>query len=456
MSTLQQPAPSSNNQLPERELADGDYQASHSKTSSVTQDQGADAEKNIPPVSQSSDGPPDGGTVAWLVVFGAWCTSFCSFGWLNSVGVFQEFYQNDLLSQYSSSTISWIPSLQIFFMLGMGPVVGEIYDHYGPRWFLLGGTFLHVFGIMMASISTKYYQILLSQGICSGIGAAAIFQPAVTCVAGWFNANRGAAFGALFTGSSIGGIVFPIMVTHLIRLVGFGWAMRTCAFLILALLIIANLTIRPYQPPVPRKTTFVQLAKPFTESQFILVLLGFFCFSYGFFAPINYLPVQALSAGMSANLAQYILTILNAGSLFGRLFSGFAGDKIGRYNIFIVVCYLSGILILGLWLTDHSNAGIIAFAVLFGFFSGAYVSLITALVMAISPMKELGFRTGIVMFVTSLGGLTTSPINGAIVDSNGGGYSGLMIFSGVFCLVGTTLILVARMRMAGWKIIAVY
>ena len=26
---------------------------------------------------------PDGGTRAWLIVFGAWCTSFCSFGWIN-------------------------------------------------------------------------------------------------------------------------------------------------------------------------------------------------------------------------------------------------------------------------------------------------------------------------------------------------------------------------------------
>jgi hypothetical protein len=28
--------------------------------------------------------PPDGGFAAWLVVLGTWCTSFCSFGWLNS------------------------------------------------------------------------------------------------------------------------------------------------------------------------------------------------------------------------------------------------------------------------------------------------------------------------------------------------------------------------------------
>lgn len=28
--------------------------------------------------------PPDGGLRAWLVVIGAWCTSVCSFGWINS------------------------------------------------------------------------------------------------------------------------------------------------------------------------------------------------------------------------------------------------------------------------------------------------------------------------------------------------------------------------------------
>jgi len=28
---------------------------------------------------------PDGGLAAWLTVLGAWCTSVCSFGWLNSM-----------------------------------------------------------------------------------------------------------------------------------------------------------------------------------------------------------------------------------------------------------------------------------------------------------------------------------------------------------------------------------
>lgn len=100
-----------------------------------------------------------------------------------------------MLSNYSPSTIAWIPSLQIFFMMGsvrfppskikprymlthiQGPVIGSLYDNYGPRQLILIGSFLHVFGIMMTSLAHQYWQILLAQGVCSAIGAAAIFQP---------------------------------------------------------------------------------------------------------------------------------------------------------------------------------------------------------------------------------------------------------------------------------------
>lgn len=70
----------------------------------------------------------------------------------------------------------------VFFLLFGGLFEGKIFDFYGPRVLISTGTFLHVFGLMMTSISTKYYQILLSQSVCSGIGASMVFYPAFTCV----------------------------------------------------------------------------------------------------------------------------------------------------------------------------------------------------------------------------------------------------------------------------------
>jgi MFS family permease len=278
---------------------------------------------------------------------------------------------------------------------------------------------------------------------------------AINVIHGWFNKKRGAAFGILATGSSLGGVIFPIMVSRLIRQVGFPWAMRICAFLILALLIVANLTIRAAHPPNPQKITKAQLAKPFSEFDFIFLCAGFFSFTFGIFVPIDYLPVQALDAGMDPDLVQYLLSILNAASLFGRLFSGIMGDKIGRYNIFVTVCALTGIWVLALWIPSSSTAGIIAFAALFGFCSGAYVSLIGPLVAQISPMQEIGFRTGIIFFVASIGGLTTNPISGAILGDNKN-WVGVKVFAGVFCFAGTLLVLIARIHRTGWKFAVVF
>ena len=63
--------------------------------------------------------------------------------------MFQEYYQTDLLRTYSPSTISWIVSLETFFMFFGGPIIGKLYDNYGPRYIHLTGSFLHVFGLMV-------------------------------------------------------------------------------------------------------------------------------------------------------------------------------------------------------------------------------------------------------------------------------------------------------------------
>ena len=49
----------------------------------------SDEEKGHAPPAPGGygSGAPDGGLVAWLVVLGAWCTSFCSFGWINSMSI---------------------------------------------------------------------------------------------------------------------------------------------------------------------------------------------------------------------------------------------------------------------------------------------------------------------------------------------------------------------------------
>jgi hypothetical protein len=89
--------------------------------------------------------------------------------------------------------------------------------------------------------------------------------------------------GLVAAGSSLGGVIFPIMVVHLIPEVGFGWTMRICAFLILALLIFANLTVTSRIQPTRRPFSVMAFLRPLKEPSFVLLTSAIFLFYWGMF-----------------------------------------------------------------------------------------------------------------------------------------------------------------------------
>ncbi|KAF2867896.1 major facilitator superfamily domain-containing protein [Massariosphaeria phaeospora] len=397
---------------------------------------------------------PDGGKDAWLCLLGAACCLFCSFGWINCLGVFQNYYQTNLLSNYSPSTIAWIPSCEIFMMFLPGPIVGFVYDNHGPKYLLLFGAFFHVFGLMMTSLCTEYYQLILAQGICSPLGLNCIFQAGTSTVTTWFLKKRGAAYGIMAAGAGLGGIIFPIMASHLIPRVGFGWTMRIFAFTILALLGIAAITVKSRLPPKPRTLELGVFLEPFRDPRFALLTVSSFFFFMGLFIPINFIEVQALASGMSIRLAGYLLAILNTASIFGRVIPGALADKFGRFNMQVLMASFAGIIVLALALPASGNTAFIAFAAFYGFGSGAFVSLLPAQIAYISKVEEIGVRTGVVFSCIAIAGLVGNPIAGAIVGREHGGFDGLNIFAGVMLLAGAVLFTVTRMVVAEWKVLS--
>ncbi|KAJ5909038.1 MFS general substrate transporter [Penicillium taxi] len=334
-----------------------------------------------------------------MVTFGAWWALFIAFGWTNSVGVFQNYYEKDLLNSYSASTIAWISSTQLFMMYGAGIVFGKVFDHYGPRRLLYIGGFAHVIGLMMASISKEYYQIFLSQAICSAIGA-----------------KRATAFGIAASGASIGGIIFPFMVDRLINRSGFGWTMRAVAFIILGGVIIVVFTVKSQLTHVPKPIHVRQYTAPFKKIPFLLLVISLSLFSSGLFLPFNFITSQAQTVGMSP-LWQIIF-------VFGRIIPGLIADRVGRFNVMSVATLASGILTFALWLPGRSN---------------------------LSPIQEIGIRTGILYFFVSIAVLTGSPIAGAFVSLDKGNYGNLEIFAGATMCAGAVLVVLTRVMTAGFK-----
>lgn len=135
-------------------------------------------------------------------------------GVLNTYGVYQTYYQISVLKDTSPSTIAWIGSIQSFLLMIVGALTGPVYDAGYFRELLWGGSFFVVFGHMMLSLSTKYYQVLLSQAICIGGGAGLLFVPGVAILSTYFNSRLAFATGAAAVGSSLGLYIVICMQRH--------------------------------------------------------------------------------------------------------------------------------------------------------------------------------------------------------------------------------------------------
>ncbi|KAH8163983.1 hypothetical protein CIB48_g4269 [Xylaria polymorpha] len=427
----------------------GDDQiADSSKKTSTELTSNDDIEKGDVDLPPQASGPPpglnpadfpDGGLEAWLVVVGGSLILFCSFGIVNCSGVFVQYYVNGPLSDYSSSAITWITSVQAFLITGSNLVMGRIFDSYGTRWILPLGTVFYALGLMLLSLSTEYYQIILTQGIVCGIGAAAVFNCASNSTLTWFFRRRAAALGIVVAGSSVGGIVLPILMSHLIPRIGFPWTVRILGFIVLLFCGVACFIVKSRLPPRPMPFHFVELVRPFKELRYSLVVVASFFFFWGLYLPFNYLNIQAQQQGVDPTLIPYLLPIVNAVSIPGRIIPGIAADRLGRFNTIILVSVLSAIITLALWVPGNTT--------------GTTIGLRCHL--RISDLREIGTRSGTLLFVGSLGALTGSPIAGAIVTAQNGGYLGLKLFNGFTLLFGAVFLVLARAVQVKFKLVKI-
>ncbi|KAJ0414664.1 major facilitator superfamily domain-containing protein [Aspergillus carlsbadensis] len=416
-----------------------------------------DVETPQPEQKAAPPPPPDGGSTAWLQVVGAFFLFFNSWGVINTFGVYQTYYENTLLPQYSASSISWIGTIQGFLLFLAGIVAGPIFDKGYLKALIAVGSFLVVFGLMMTSLSSKYYQVFLAHGITVGIGCAFLFLPSVAIVATYFTSKRALATGITASGGSIGAVIYPIIFHRLLPRVGFGWTTRIIAFIALACLVFSLAVMKMRLPP-PKTTRSLFDLSAFRETPFILFSLALFFAFIGLYFPFFYLPTYLTTARhANPNIAFYSIAIINAGSALGRIAPGLLADKLGSLNTIIPMAFSTAILAFA-WIGIRNVAGTLVFSVLYGFFSGAIVSLPTTILASLKrDMSVLGTRMGMSFSFAGAGLLIGNPIAGALLDLEKGVFWKGQVFAAVMVAAGAVLFLVLRGLVAvklrkGWKI----
>ncbi|KAH6616845.1 major facilitator superfamily domain-containing protein [Boeremia exigua] len=354
-----------------------------------------------------------------------------------------------LLPSSSASSIAWIGSTQAFLLLSAGALTGPLYDAGYFRALLFTGTLLLVAGQTLLSLCTSYTQIFLAQALCIGFGTAALFVPSVAILTTYFSTRIGAAIGLAAAGSSAGGVLYPIAFHALLPRIGFPWTTRALALLVGATMAIPCAVMRPRTRP-PHTRALLDLAA-FRIPAYTLQVAGFATGFMGLYMPFFFAQTYALDRRLtSPDLAFYLLAIMNGASVFGRIVPNVAADRVGALNVVVPCCAVAGALCV-CYVPVTGTPGLCVLMAVYGFFSGAFVSLPPTVVVALSQdaRDKIGTRMGQSFFVVGVGVLVGTPVGGAVLDR--WGWGALWGYGGGMLFLGAGFLGAARMVAGGWR-----
>ena len=345
--------------------------------------------------------------------------------------------------------------MQGFLLAFTSIFAGPLLDRGHPHWLIIGGGFFVVFGLMMTSLSTKYWQLMLAQGLCIGIGMGALFIVAVAIIPGWFQKRRALATGLCATGSSVGGIIYPIVFHKLQPRLGYGWTLRIMGFIALGTCLMSLSVVKIRTLP-PERRKIVDFTG-FRELLFTLFAIVSFTGAMGLYIPFFFISEFAQQKShLDPTLSFYMLPILSAGSIVGRTIPAMIADRYGCLRVLTITTSVSMILAFSWIAISDSEPGLIIWALLYGAFSGAFVSLQTPTIATITPdMRMVGGRMGMNNFCMALGVLVGNPIAGTI--NSMGSWAGMQAFCGASlgisaCLTAIMWFVTARRVRSGGNV----
>ncbi|KAI8865960.1 MFS general substrate transporter, partial [Ramicandelaber brevisporus] len=344
------------------------------------------------------------GGYGWVVVAAASLVFFITFGYMNSYGVFQRLYTEEVFKDDATpATVSLIGSITTIISNCIGSPSGYLVDRIGIRTTVQIGAAIMSAGFVLASFSRQIWQLYITQGVIVGFGLCLAGFPCVAVPSYWFSRRRGLATGIVFAGSGLGGLALAPITQALINSVGVYWTLRVLALLVAVLAGTSSLFLRQYSSHRGRQKKMYDFTK-LRDIRFIYLLLASIFSSVAYFIPFMFIPIQATRLGYSTSSASALVSVINAGSVGGRVFGGVFADCVGSINALITSTIVQVLSLAVMWLPFHNSLpAFFAFAVAYGVSCGGYASILPVVIADIWGLNGLTGTVGLAYIGYAIG-----------------------------------------------------
>ncbi|KAI9163166.1 transporter-like protein [Paramyrothecium foliicola] len=431
-----------------------------------------DLEQSLPQAIIS----PDSTLKGWFTALGAFAAVTATLGVGNAVGLLLSYLEEHQLSTFAARDIGWIAATNIWLTLSIPVLAGPIFDRYGPRYLLLCGSGSFSVGLLQVSFldgrsrpSVTFGLLMLAWGVLCGGGSGMISTAVTGVMCHWFDRRRGLACGLVFMGSSIGGVVWPLLLREALGRWGWCWALRVVGAIATLLLVMANVLVKGMLPGTRGRPMISR--KCFQQADFMWMTMSLAMFQFVVMGVVSTLPSWGAARGFDQFAMFNIVAMMNGGSAVGRVAAGALSDWMGRFNAVLLVEVFSLFVVFGLFLNvGTSTLKLYVFSPCWGLGTGAVLSMMSVLIgecvtLAYSDMtvqannrgrvckkEEMGIYYGTNSFITSIAGLLSVPLSAQILEAYG--TTAHILFFGGLCVVSTLLLTISRWAFQGhrWRL----
>ena len=348
----------------------------------------------------------------------------------------------------------------------LSPIVGRVIDTRGPRIVILVGVMLMSLGLLLAPYIRSPWQFYATLGVLVGAGANMMTYTAHSqFLPNWFVRRRALAISIAFAGAGVGGIVLLPWLQTII--VGEGWRTACTVIGLLALLVVAPLTLlvrkRPEDigllpdgaarldtsarkppsnivDPVWAATEWT-LARAIRTARFWWIVVGYFCALVAWYGIQVHQTKYLTEVGFSPIVAAWALGAVSVVAIPGQISLGALSDRIGREWVWTAGCAGFVICYAALIALEYapSTALLYVMVVSQGFLGYALTSVMGAIVAEIFEGPHYGSIFGTLTVSLITGGAAGPWIAGAIHDATGS-YRWAFILAIACCVVSAASI----------------
>ncbi|HJN50715.1 MAG: MFS transporter [Pseudomonadales bacterium] len=341
--------------------------------------------------------------------------------------VFQAVSVGILIYSFALFVVPWLDTFSsprrdimlaiVALQLGTGamsPLSGRALDKYPIRYLICCGSIVMAAGFVLISLATAWWQIIIVYTTLLPLGMVLAGPLAAqTLVAKWFSKRRGLAIGISAMGTSMGGFIFPQIISYLLE--GFGWRSSLIILSLVTVVTVCPLTWyilkkEPNETTLPAAAdlpaeTFIEVPQ-WTSMKLLR--------SPTFWIPvIALIPLNAAFGGIQFNLgalmqdlgyqpgrAAMLISLISIAMIVGKLVFGGLADLVDHRRLYWVAASLMACALVTIQGTP-SYAVMLGSSVLIGLATGGILPLMGVIYASRFGTASFGRVYGLVnMFLT--------------------------------------------------------